>query len=315
MTTNDIILERGGELATMMWGFVVSLLEQRALRILEHQVYPHLLVGLLDPDPARRKGTLRTMEADWAAWQAAKSSPLPFWRWLCRQSLMSMPVVQQAFALARLSDFTEVGDGLREMVQAMFLQFSTSAICEHGFKFTTDRERINVTKRHCSVTLWRCPTVHSVMSGFDNWPEVDPNTVHEPSTANIELPATMFKPQYRNASMDFKDLPGPTKPEWSTWSSESVHGQYAEFFCMCALRSSDRLDFGSESWRCPWLSSGLLGLSRGAWHWVAASMHCALLLWLAAVAKLSSATVFGWASDASPVWSCATTSASGRRNL
>eukprot|EP00974_Lingulodinium_polyedra_P056055 5390284-Lingulodinium_polyedra.AAC.1 len=56
-----------------------------------------------------------------------------------------MPIVQQAFALARAKDFQEVSPGLHRLVSYMFKQWGTTASCEHGFKFMRGRERASVS--------------------------------------------------------------------------------------------------------------------------------------------------------------------------
>ena len=237
-------------MADKLWRLCLSLVAQAEVNFAFHtKQYPGKLASLLTTDEREREILWEDMKKDWAAWKCVKGLRGAPWGAIAKRSRWNWLVNTEFFEEADKSGGALTPAMLRH-VDRIFRFQGCEGSTEVAFQKLTNATKDNQSERLAPCTLWRRPTMWGLFTRTYSFKEVDPSMIRDDELATAELPASLNKPCYKTASLDFKDLPGKAAtPPWPSFSAQSFNSLFAQQALMRYCFDNDAVKNAALSWR------------------------------------------------------------------
>jgi hypothetical protein len=184
--------------------------------------YPYMFAKLCDSRPKVCQAALAQCKHDLAGWRRCAGSNNPWWKRICERSSFNWTVTQEMFELLEFTGWALTGE-VRSAVDRLICHFGQTVVAEVAFRDINEAERENKCKKISGLTVWRKPVVRGTLSKTFAFKEVDASSTRfDSKLVKDQLPSSLLQPRYKQASMDFKDLPGKQPPTWTHLSPQTL---------------------------------------------------------------------------------------------
>ena len=219
------------EWAGMAVDLCFSLVCHRLCRLLFHWGGFPGLFALLLGDEADQHRCLGVMKDVWEAWEAAQEQhQTRFLKGFLDRSFMRHELVKHFFRLALAVDFSRCTPAMRVQAEDAYVGVGQTQVIELAMNRFRRSEQKETENKHLSLGhVWLSPIKANILSGEHRFQEVDPSSYNLSGSDPKILPANMFRPLKRKATLNMKGIVGRLPyTAWPTFSAQSSVRVYAE---------------------------------------------------------------------------------------
>ena len=165
--------------------------------------------------------------------------------------------------------------------------FGQTYLIECMFQKATDHSDRDNANRHLSPTsLWRVPRDEKILTDLFQYQEIDPNSIKAHAAPTQPLPAALFEPKNKHASMPMREICSSSTPAWPTFTGQSWQALASDQFLMQYCSAHSCIDDASSAWRSVFAQPGEM-LVRGTQRFfVIGTWVSVVMLWQAEKAPL-----------------------------
>lgn len=157
-----------------------------------------------------------------------------------------MTLVKDIMLRLRAVRFERVLADVRRLLERLFSNFTSTKVTEDYFQRCADKATDKNDNTMSNASVWSQAVEQHLLDQLYNYKEVSRDDVDEERCTTESIPASMYRPSYREASLpgEFKSLLGKGRPSWPTYdpANQVLLAEQLRPCCTCAASASSTME-------------------------------------------------------------------------